>query len=216
MTKISLKRKLTDYTRVQLFISEIIRGHRFFINRKKVQEIEYLDIGCGTNMHHHFVNLDYSWLPGIDVCWDITRKKLPFADCSFKGVYSEHCFEHVSYEQFKSNMHEIFRVLKPSGTLRLIMPDGEIYFDIYNKRKNGSKEKMPYEENYISGMDRINGIFRNHGHQFIYDFETVAMILRECGFADIRKEQFRSGKDEMLLLDTESRAIESLYVEAVK
>lgn len=106
--------------------------------------------------------------------------------------------------------------MQPGGTLRLIMPDGELYVDIYQRRKLGEAVRMPHEEGYISPMARINGVFRNHGHQFIHDFETVAIVLREMGFRAITKQCYKVGRDPRLLRDTEHRAIESLYVEAVK
>lgn len=216
MTNFSVKRKLTDYTKVQLFLSNWLRGKRLFIKKKRIQDLQYLDIGCGTNNSPKFVNLDYRWTPQIDVCWDIVKKALPFPDNKFKGVYTEHCFEHIPFESFKKNMHEIYRVLAPGGTLRLIMPDGEIYLDIYQRRKQNENVKMPYEDGYISPMHRINGIFRNHGHLFIYDFETVRIILEEAGFKHITKQKYKQGRDAELLRDTEYRSIESLYVEAVK
>jgi predicted SAM-dependent methyltransferase len=215
MRKFSFKRPLTDYTKVQDFIGRFVRGKSFFISRKK-KGIEYLDIGCGPNISEDFINLDYNWSPRIDVCWDLTSGHLPFADNSFQGVFTEHCFEHIPLAPFKANMKEIYRILKPGGTLRLIMPDGEIYMDIYHRRKQGETVQMPYEEGYLSPMHRINGIFRNHGHQFIYDFQTVEIVLREMGFKAITKQAYKTGKDTRLLRDTEYRAIESLYVEAVK
>lgn len=216
MTKLSFKRKLTDYTKVQAFIGGLIRGKKIFIKEKRIKKLEYLDIGCGANMNEGFVNLDYSWNPKIDVCWNLTKNGLPFPDNRFKGVFSEHCFEHIPFEDFKINMKEIYRVLKPGATLRLIMPDGEIYLDIYHKRKNGENIKMPYEDGYISTMHRINGIFRNHGHQFIYDYNTVELILKDSGFEQIKKEQFNQGQNKQLLRDSAHRKIESLYIEATK
>lgn len=216
MRKFSLKRNLTDYTKVQSFISNIIRSKKNFINKKRIRGLEYLDIGCGPNASREFVNLDYNWTPEIDVCWDLTKNALPFQENYFKGVYTEHCFEHIPFEDFKKRMKDIYRILKPEGTLRLIMPDGEMYIDIYEQRKKGESVKMPYEEGYISTMHRINGIFRNHGHQFIYDFNTVKIILEDIGFKNISKEQFRQGRNKKLLRDTEFRAVESLYVEATK
>ena len=216
MTIFSFRRSITDYSKVQNLIGKIIRGKKSFINRRRIKDLDYLDIGCGPNIHADFINLDYSWSSKIDVCWDLTKTNLPFNDNSFKGVYSEHCFEHIPFADFKRNMKEIYRVLKPGGTLRLIMPDGEIYVDIYNRRKNGEAIEMPYEEGYISTMHRINGIFRNHGHMFIYDFNTVRIILEEAGFININKSKFKQGKNDKLLNDTEFRAIESLYVEATK
>ncbi len=216
MTKFSLKRKLTDYTKVQVFIGRLIRGKKTFIKHKRIKNLDYLDIGCGPNTNKNFVNLDYSWDPNIDVCWDLTKNELPFSDNRFNGVFTEHCFEHISFEHFKRAMKEIYRVLKPGGTLRLIMPDGELYLDIYSKRKNGENLKMPYEEGCISPMHRINGIFRDHGHKFIYDYATVKLVLEDSGFIQIKKEQFNQGIDKQLLRDSANRAIESLYVEATK
>jgi hypothetical protein len=60
----------------------------------------------------------------------------------------------------------------------------------------------------------VNRIFREHGHLFIYDFATLAQLLARRGFTAIRREQFRSGRDPQLLIDSEHRAHESLYLEA--
>jgi len=216
MTKFSFKRKLTDYTKVQAFIGTLIRGNSLFFKSKRIKKLDYLDIGCGVNTSPEFVNLDYFWNPKIDICWNLSRKRLPFPDNRFDGIYSEHCFEHISYEHFRTNMKEIYRILKPGATFRLIMPDGEIYLDIYQRRKNGEDIEMPYEEEYISTIHRINGIFRNHGHKFIYDYGTIQIILKSVGFTKMSKEKFNVGADKKLLKDTAWREVESLYVEVVK
>lgn len=209
-------RSFFSYTKVQKFISKCIRGKTLFISDKKLRDKEYLDVGCGPNIHKNFVNLEYDWTPGIDVCWDITKKPYPFPDNRFAGIYSEHCFEHIPLQSFGENMKEFYRILKPNGVLRIIVPDGELYLDIYQRKKNGENVQMPYEENYISPMARINGIFRNHGHQFIYDFDTMQKILEKTGFREIKKCSFMKGRDANLLHDTPYREIESLYVEAIK
>ena len=216
MTKFSLKRGITDYAKVQALIARIIRGKKMFSKIRKAEELQYLDIGCGPNINPDFVNLDYQWKPNIDVVWDITKKELPFAPDTFKGIFTEHCFEHIPLEDFKKNAKIIFRILKPGVTFRFIVPDGELYLGVYNRKINGENVSMPYEEGYMSPMHRINGIFRNHGHLFIYDFQTVSLILEEAGFRDIKKEKYNSGRDAKLLKDTEWRSIESLYVEASK
>jgi len=217
MPKFSLNRKITSYTKIQKAIANVIRNKPLFFNWKRISTIDYLDIGCGPNSNKAFINLDFNWNPNIDICWDLSKKKrLPFPDNKFKGIYSEHCFEHITFDEFKWNMKEIHRILQTHGIFRLIMPDGELYLDIYNKRKAGSLQKMPYENGYITGMHRINGIFRNHGHKFIYDFQTVSMILKKVGFRNIYKEKYGIGKDKKLIRDTESRVIESLYVEGIK
>jgi predicted SAM-dependent methyltransferase len=147
---------------------------------------------------------------------DITKKKYPVTDNSLIGIYSEHCIEHIPFKDFDKNVKEFYRMLKPGGVLRLVTPDGGIYIDIYERRKKGENIKMPYEDGFITPMARINGIFRNHGHQFIYDFETIKNVLEQNRFKDIKQESFRQGRDKNMLFDTEYRAIESLYVECTK
>ena len=62
----------------------------------------------------------------------------------------------------------------------------------------------------------INSVFRDHGHLYAYDFDCLALMLRKAGFDLISKEEFMKGRDKILLIDSEYRKIESLYVEATK
>jgi predicted SAM-dependent methyltransferase len=210
----SLNRKITSYAKVRNMIAQSIRGSKLFIKHKRITGKVLLNVGCGPNPKEEFINLDYIWSPNIDICWDITKKNYPLADHSLEGIYTEHCLEHIPLEDCEKNLAEFHRLLKPGATLRVVVPDGEIYLDIYQRRKNGENIKMPHEEGYISPMARINGIFRNHGHLFIYDFETMKLLLTKVGFKDIKKESFRKGRDPRLLIDLEWRENESLYVEA--
>ncbi len=113
-------------------------------------------------------------------------------------------------------MKEFYRILKPGASLRLVVPDGELYMRIYVQKLKGESVTMPYEEGYISPMARINGLFRKYGHQFIADFETFEKVLRDAGFEDVKKETYRNGRNDQLLIDTDWRELESLYVEATK
>jgi len=213
---ISARRGITSYAKVQKVISALIRGKRMFVNKKNIRALKLLNVGCGPYIYPQFINLDYHWMPGISICWDITKKKYPLSSGSLEGIYSEHCLEHISLPDCRKNLEEYYRLLKPGGTIRIIMPDGGLYFNIYNKKLNGEKAAMPYDESYISPMARINGLFRNHGHMFIYDFETLRILLENAGFKDIRRASYREGRNKDLLIDTDWRAVESLYVEASK
>ncbi|PZR07119.1 MAG: hypothetical protein DI539_24060 [Flavobacterium psychrophilum] len=206
-------RKITSYSKVQGIIGSLIRGHALGIKKK---ESKLLNVGCGPHANPAFINLDYWWTPSIDVCWDIVKKKYPIKSNQLEGIYTEHCLEHIPHESFKDNCKEFFRMLKSGGDVRIIMPDGELYLDIYQDRKNGGSRRMPYEDSYATPMARINGIFRNHGHLFIYDFDTVKKILEDAGFVHVKKETFQHGRNPSLLNDTDWRAHESLYVEATK
>jgi predicted SAM-dependent methyltransferase len=212
--KFSFNRKLTSYAKVQIGISQIIRGSSIFINKNRIKDKLMLNVGCGPNPRKDFINLDYNWSPDIDICWDITKKKYPIKNQSLEGIFTEHCLEHISLQDCQKNLSEFHRLLKPGGTLRIVVPDGELYVDIYQRKKNGENIKMPHEQGYITPMARVNGIFRNHGHKFIYDFDTFKILLEKADFRNIKKEVFMKGRDPRLLIDMEWRSDESLYVEA--
>lgn len=216
LSTIRLNRPVSSYTKVQRFWSNVIRGNESFIKRERIFHKKLLNVGCGPHTHPDFINLEYSWHPGIDVCWDITKKLYPFPSESLEGIYTEHCLEHISFQQCAANIKEFYRLLKPSGTVRIIVPDGELYCDRYQQRKTDKSIVLPYGEKEATGMISINRIFRDHGHQFIYDFETMALLLREAGFQNITKQKFREGNDPRLLIDREERRVESLYVEGIK
>jgi predicted SAM-dependent methyltransferase len=212
----SFRRSITSYHKVQTVASAFIRSRPLFIRRGRIKDLVLLNVGCGPNPEKEFINLDSHWSPEVDICWDIAKRPYPIASSSLEGIYTEHCLEHIEFRDCEQNLREFYRMLKPSGNVRIVMPDGEMYLDIYQRRKNGEKVLMPYEEGFITPMARINDIFRSFGHRFIYDFATLKELLERSGFGDVKKETYRKGRDRRLLIDTESRAVESLYVEATK
>jgi predicted SAM-dependent methyltransferase len=209
-------RPLTSYAKVQALITPLARGRRWAIRKTRIQDKTLLNIGCGFNPKDNFINLNLEWNPGIDICWDITTERIPLASNSLEGIFTEHCLEHISFEKCFENLKEFHRLLKPGGTIRIVVPDAEVYFDLYQARKTNKSVQLPYGENEETPVISINRIFRSHDHLFIYDFETMALLLKKAGFRDMKKESYGTGRDSRLLIDQASRAVESLYVEASK
>ena len=213
---LSLDRSIFSYAKVQRVVGNLIRGKSSFIKKERVKDKVLLNIGCGPFGKEEFFNIDYEWRPGLDACWDITSKPYPVPDASLEGIFTEHCLEHIPYEKTFENLKEFYRMLKPGGTVRIIVPDGELYFDLYQARKTDPSVRLPYDDKEDTPMISVNRIFRSHGHLFIYDFETFRMNLEKIGFKNVKKETFRSGRDSRLLIDRPEREIESLYLEASK
>jgi len=209
-------RPLTSYAKVQAFITPLARGKSWAIRKTRIKDKTLLNIGCGPNSKDNFINLNFEWTPGIDICWDITAERIPLASNSMEGIFTEHCLEHITFEQCFENLKEFHRLLKPGGTIRIVVPDAEVYFDLYQARKTNKSVQLPYGENEETPVISINRIFRSHEHLFIYDFETMALLLQKAGFHGMKKESFGTGRDSRLLIDQASRAVESLYVEATK
>jgi len=215
-TKFSFNRKITSYGKVRNFISFFIRGKKIFRNNSRIKDLLYLNVGCGVRWDGNFINLDYIWHENIDICSNIEKDKYPFVDNSLEGIYSEHCLEHISYNAMKFNLEEFFRILKPKGIVRIVMPDGELYFDLYKKKQTDDSIELPYSKDEPTAMYSINRIFRDNGHKFIYDFQTLKLLLSKAGFSNVQKKQYKQGNDSKLLIDWDYRARESFYVEAIK
>ena len=219
-TRLSLSRPITDYAKVRLLIGRVRRNAAWQVNAT-LRDKQYLDIGCGPNVHPAFVCLDWQWFPGIDLVWDVTRG-LPLPNEHLLGVFTEHMLEHIPIVRAAAVLKEIHRVVKPNGNIRIVVPNLETYVRHY---LDGLR--MPYDDDdrvrfapacpvYTPAMS-INRIMHEHGHRFIYDFRTLEQLLDSAGFREIREVSFRQGRDKVLAMrDTPFREVESLYVEAVR
>ena len=218
-TRISPDRPLSSYAKVRHFVGAALRGRAWLIAQSRLAGKQYLNLGCGPNSRPEFINLDYLWHPGIDVCWDVTRG-LPLESKKLAGIFTEHCLEHLPVATLAGVFAECRRVLRSGGTLRVVVPDGELYLTRYADLVRGAAgAELPY-----AGDDKMNGIyspimsvnriFREHGHLYIHDFAMLKALLERSGFVDVTKRAFMVGRDPALLVDTEARAVESLYLEA--
>ncbi len=220
--RVNLARPINSYAKFRTYYGNFIRNRLIQKQWINFEDKQYLNVGCGSKIDKKFINLDYNWLPGIDLCWDIT-KSIPLLKNSQLGIYTEHCLEHISYHQTKKVLSNFFDLLKPGRTLRLIVPDAEIYLDAYKRQKNAQNVDFPYglsaheiPKEETTPMMAVNSVFRGHGHQFAYDYFTLKSMLERVGFVDLKQETFRKGRDNILLIDSQHRACESLYVEATK
>lgn len=57
--------------------------------------------------------------------------RLPFEDCEFDAVYHSHLLEHLPRSQAPLLLRECYRVLKPRGVLRVVVPDLEQIARLY-------------------------------------------------------------------------------------
>jgi predicted SAM-dependent methyltransferase len=215
VSDISAKRSFFSYAKVQRALSRIIRNKRLFFS-KRAADAKYLNVGCGMHPMEGYVNLDWHWCPGVDVCWDL-RKPYPFSADRFDGIYCEHCIDGLPREWFMPNLREMVRVLKPGGTLRISFCDSELYVDAYVQWR-ASRKPTPFmeERGHRTGMQALDWIYHHVTHQTLIDFETLELHLREAGFSDVKRVGYREGRDTTMLIDKENRRPESIYVEAVK
>jgi len=105
--------------------------------------VKLLNIGCGSTFHSDWVNIDMvSSSPEVRT-HDI-RKNLPYSDTEFDACYSSHVLEHLSQQEAKNLLSEVYRILKPEGIIRIVVPDLESivkdYLITLEQAESGQKE----------------------------------------------------------------------------
>jgi predicted SAM-dependent methyltransferase len=91
-----------------------------------------LNLGCGTEGHSAFVNVDLIAAPGV-VAHDI-RRGVPFPDGTFDLVYHSTMLSMLRASEALTFMRECRRVLKPGGILRVVTEDLEQMCRIYLRK----------------------------------------------------------------------------------
>ena len=137
------------------------------------------------------------------------RKGIPWPDGSVDVVYHSHLLEHLDRSAAPLFQREVWRVLRPGGVQRIVVPDLEtlcrrIVDDLDSKgdqRRHdglvadlleqctrreafGTKDKSWLRrrvENIVLGDARRRG----ESHQWMYDRVNLATLLEEAGFREI-------------------------------
>jgi len=102
-----------------------------------------LNVGCGRRYHSDWTNLDLDSDDPSVIRHDVTRG-IPFDECVFESVYHSHILEHLNPDQGLQLIGECFRVLKPGGVLRMVVPDLEriarLYLETHEQAWTGDED----------------------------------------------------------------------------
>lgn len=83
-----------------------------------------LNLGCGSRFNPDWVNVNFT-SSGPGVIAANLGKGIPFPDESFDVVYHSHLLEHFAKPAAAVFLKECLRVMKPSGVIRVVVPDLE-------------------------------------------------------------------------------------------
>ncbi|MEK9195476.1 MAG: class I SAM-dependent methyltransferase [Patescibacteria group bacterium] len=78
-----------------------------------------LNVGCGIDIKHGWINLDSIRIPGVDIVADIEKLPLPFGADEFDEILCQDVLEHVEYIPVLKDLH---RILKKNGMLCIRTP----------------------------------------------------------------------------------------------
>ena len=104
--------------------------------------------------------------------------------------------------------HEIYRILRPSGVLRLAVPDLDFLMRLYTDQDKYAAFIQKYCRSFnLEGppgpISLINSVFMEHGHRYLYNFQELKDQLEVAGFRQVRKmEPGKSDHDDLQNLET--------------
>lgn len=192
-----------------------------------------INFGCGLSTAHGWTNYDASpslrlqrmplfgfiaqalikpRFPDQVIYGDIV-KGLPEAAGSADHVYCSHVLEHLSLEECRVALIEVFRILKPGGVFRAVLPDLEA--DVRNYLADQSADAcsafmrvtcLGYEQRPQGLIGRLRALLGNSQHLWLWDYKGIAAELESAGFIDIRRAAFNDSlHPEFVAVEDRSR-----------
>jgi len=86
--------------------------------------MNFLNLGCGQRFHPDWTNIDFSSTNEGVIAHNLNQG-IPFPDNFFDVVYHSHVLEHFSKAEAELFLKECYRVLRPKGIIRVVVPDLE-------------------------------------------------------------------------------------------
>lgn len=83
-----------------------------------------LNLGCGTDCHPGWVNVDRHAMAGVDVVWDLEVFPWPWPDSSVDEVMLIHVLEHMGATAagFLAIVKELWRVCRGGAEVTIVVP----------------------------------------------------------------------------------------------
>ena len=110
--------------------------------------MKLLNLGCGLRYHSKWINIDFV-SSGSGVIRHNLLKGIPFSDSSCEVVYHSHLLEHFTKDDAEGLILECYRVLRPGGVIRVVVPDLEDITKQYIKQRDMAQDgSSTAEANY--------------------------------------------------------------------
>lgn len=134
---------------------------------------------------------------------DVT-KGLPLGKDTVDRIYCSHVLEHLCYEDCLTALTETYRVLKPGGIFRGVMPDLRAEVEAYLGDTSETAAHTFMRQTGL-GVDRrkkgagslIVSSFGNSQHLWLWDWPSINDALKSAGFKDIRRAAFGDHEDKL-------------------
>lgn len=156
-----------------------------------------LNIGSYTTCYHHgWTNIDLhdltEWAKRYSYNFlqcDV-RNGLPYQTGTVDLISLCHFFEHLTYDEGLRFLRECRRVLKPSGAMRILVPNANQLIHMYADAKDPYQPDVSFSEfdeindgaaNASTDLAKLWALLHS-GHAAAYDYDTLAESLLVAGF----------------------------------
>lgn len=166
-----------------------------------------LNLGCGTT----WKQTDWTGLE-VKLGYDLNKKLLTeFRNDIVDLIFFSHTLEHLPWKSIPPILKDCYRVLKPGGTMRIIVPDiDKLWFILKNDRKDILVKGNPIYYNvnernerpliidiqeqigYSESPERF--LSTPYGHNSFFNFSLLGIFLKIAGFSTIYKSNYRKSK----------------------
>ena len=137
----------------------------------------------------------------LDLC-----KKLPFQENSIDAIFSSHVFEHLFMDEVNKLIVECFRVLKPGGVCRVVVPDLEKIISSYSAEDPTRFILDIYE---VASRSAVK-----NSHHSAFTGSSLTKLFAGAGFSKCMVVQYLVGIcPDIYKLDNRP---DSLFFEAIK
>jgi SAM-dependent methyltransferase len=202
-----------------------------------------INLGCGTRTHPEWTNVDFSpytrlqkqfWLAKLlhkmgilsdrrwralnmlpkDICsWNLERG-IPFSNDLFDVVYHSHFLEHLNNDHALKFLRDCYRVCKPNGIIRIVVPDlqhiinsymdaisginverGDAWeqydaalYDLFDQMVRKNSTGAQEQKKWVAVIERmLRGGPEKVGelHRWMYDKYSLARLLSMANFTEI-------------------------------
>jgi SAM-dependent methyltransferase len=176
----------------------------------------HVQYGCGHSAPDGWLNFDASFTLRVErfplagrfvrknaqrfpakVTFGDIVKGLPVPDASVDGVYASHLLEHLSRASMVVALRNTFRILRPNGIFRLVVPDLETRARRYLADLDGMKSDandrllrssyLGVESDPKGPLGLASEMLGRNKHLWMWDYPAMEAALKAVGFSSIRR-----------------------------
>jgi predicted SAM-dependent methyltransferase len=167
-----------------------------------------LNIGCGPDIRAGWENVDKRFYANA-VQADVV-KGMFYKDDTFDYAVANHLINMIRFHDVRAALTELRRVLKPGGTLRILVPDYRWAID--------NIDKLPISPDLEPTPDGrlLRYLFWHGDAGACFTEASLTATLEECGYSRIQRTAYQCTRSfQRRIVDLDSRPDEQqLIIEA--